>query len=171
MGQDSPPTSTPLSRPERSLLSRQPLLTTPSQRSALLHRRRDDLLGAGTSSVLAPRLDLCHFDLLVLAAAGGNGTPSIPTTIGRNERILSPLRIGGAAALLWLALSAWHAVVRGCEHRVLQQLLWQFVSMLIVAIGINGVLVRVSACPILFFSCLRCGSHVNRCPAVLSLLL
>ena len=122
MGQESPPTSPPLSRPERSLLSRQPLLTTPSQRSALLHT-----VVATTSSVLAPRLALSHFDLLVLAAAGGNGTPSIPTAIGRNERILSPLRIGGAAALLWLALSAWHAVVRGCEHRVLQQLLWHFV--------------------------------------------
>ena len=142
MGQDSAPTSTPHSRAERSFLSRQPLLATPSQESSA---PRCSSVVATTSSVLAPRLALCHFDLLVLAAAGGNGTPSIPTAIGRNERLLSPLRIGGAAALLWLALSAWHAVVRGCEHRMLQLLLWQFVSMLIVAIGINGMLVWVSA--------------------------
>ena len=146
MGQDSPPTSPPHSRHEPSLLSRQPLLATPSQRwGALLLSSRPPPrclhLGVGPYASLTSS---CPLPLVAMARRPQSCNWSQRANIvavadWRQRRIVV---VGSRRGMLWCAAA---------NGRVLLLLLWQFAPVLIVTFGISGEFKRVSVCPILFF--------------------
>ena len=154
-----------------------PRMTLPFAATSLDHTPlRRALARCSFSSRRPPRCwhlgwTLCLFDLLVRAAAGGSGTPSTPIAIARNERNCRLCGLAAAPNCSGPALSVWHAVVRGYERCVLQLLLCQFATTLIVVIAISGESVWVRGCPILFLMLAAAALRsLDRCPAVLSLL-
>ena len=147
--------STPLSRHERSRLSRQALLTTPSQRSALLLFVVATILSCSTSVGLYDTLtSACPLPLVALARL----SPPLQLVATSEYR----RSCGLAAAPNCCGWHSWRGVLRCATGCVLQQQLEHFILMAIVAIIFNPGSVEQCLAEATSFSHAACSLHAAR---------